>query len=248
LQSYAVTSCFWQFVDHWQTLIAGTAALLAALVTVCVLVTQIRQTGKLASDQRLRRARAARAVLPLALSELADYSTGCIKGLRNLRPYFRSDGSLDQSLASEAASAWRFPDVPESALSILKECIEFIDDAPAKAAAELIRHLQIQRTRLAENISRLRLNDGVHLLLWANIDQAMRDAAEVYARSMPLFVFSRGQTVDDFQVKRSQIRDALASASSFLDYDEIDALADKWEKEFALSRELEKQGNRSIGF
>jgi hypothetical protein len=100
---------------------------------------------------------------------------------------------------------------------------------------------------LAEDISRLRLNDSVHLILWANIDQAMRDAAEVYARAMPLFVFSRGQTVSDFKVKRSQIRDALAAAGSF-DYDEIDALADKWEKEFALSRELEKRANESIGF
>jgi hypothetical protein len=168
----------------------------------------------------------------------------CIKGLRNMRPYFRTDGSLDQSRAGEA-SAWRSPDLPESVLTTLKECIEFIDDAPAKAATELIRHLQIQRTRLAEDISRMRLNDGVHLILLANIDQAIRDAAEVYARAMPLFVFSRGQPVDDFQVKRNQIRDALASASSFLDYDEIDALTDKWQKEFVFSKELEAQGNNT---
>ena len=43
----------------WQTLIAGAAAVLAAAVTILVLVVQIRQTGKLAAEQRRRRARAA---------------------------------------------------------------------------------------------------------------------------------------------------------------------------------------------
>jgi hypothetical protein len=93
--TYVVTSYFWQFVDHWQTLIAGGAALLAAVVTIVVLNCQIHQTRKLANDQRRRRERASLAVLPLALSELQQYARACIRGLYHLRPYFQPNGSLD---------------------------------------------------------------------------------------------------------------------------------------------------------
>jgi hypothetical protein len=74
-----------------------------------------------------------------------------------------------------------------------------MDDAPATAAVELIRHLQIQRTRLTDYMSRLRLNDGTPLILWANIDQGMRDAAEIHARVSTLFPFARGQPATSVQ-------------------------------------------------
>jgi hypothetical protein len=233
---------------QWETLVTGLVAVGVAVATITKLNDQIRQTGKLADDQRRRRARAAQAVLPLALSELANYSTMCVKQLYGLRQYFHANGSLNRSRSDEASSTWTSPHLSENILAVLKECIEFIDDDPATAASELIRHLQIQQTRLRDNISRLRLNDGIHLITWSNIDQAMRDAAEIYARAMPLFVFARGQSVSDFRVKRRQVYDALSSAGCFLNYDEIDLLADKWQQEASFREEIAKRGNQSIGF
>jgi hypothetical protein len=130
----------------------------------------------------------------------------------------RGNGSLDRSRSGEVLSTWTSPHLSENVLAVLKECIEFIDDAPAIAASELIRHLQIQQTRLRDDISRLRLDDGIHLIMWGHIDQAMRDAAEIYARVMPLFVFARGRSISDFGVKRRQVYDALSSAGCFLNY------------------------------
>jgi hypothetical protein len=75
---------------QWETLVTGIGAVVAAFFTVRRLREQITQTQKLADDQRQRRARAARATLPLALSQLAQYATSCIKGLYDLRPYFRA--------------------------------------------------------------------------------------------------------------------------------------------------------------
>jgi hypothetical protein len=76
----------------------------------------------------------------------------------------------------------------------------------------------------------------------------MRDAAEIYARAMPLFVFARGQSVSDFRVKRQQVYDALSSAGCFLNYGEIDLPADKWQQESSFREELARRGNQSIGF
>jgi hypothetical protein len=230
---------------QWETLVTALAAIGAAAATIIKLNDQIRQTGKLADDQRRRRARATRAVLPLALSELANYSGVCVKQLYGLRQYFNTAGWFDYSRSDEVLSAWESPHLSENVLAVLKECIEFIDDDAAIAASELIRHLQIQQSRLRDNISRLRLNDGIHVILWSNIDQAMRDAAEIYARAMPLFVFARGQSVCDFGVKRQQVYDALSSAGCFLNYDEINLLADKWQQEFRL-KELVKERPLSL--
>ena len=97
-------------------------------------------------------------------------------------------------------------------------------------------------------MSRLRLNDGIHIITRHNIDQAKRDAAEIYARAMPLFVFARGQSVSDFGVEGQHVHDALSSAGCFLNYDEIDLLADKWQQEASLREQIARRGNQSIGF
>jgi len=186
MPTYVVTSYFWQIVDHWQTLITGIAALLAAAVTIVVLNCQIRQTRELANDQRQRRERAARAVLPLAVSQLQDYARACIKELYELRPYFQPSGSLDQEKADKCLSAWPSPPLPEDVLSILKECIQFSDNAPAEAASTLIRRLQVQKSRLEEYAARIRLT---HALSLGTLDLAIGDAAEVFARTGGLLTF-----------------------------------------------------------
>jgi hypothetical protein len=81
---------------QWETLFTGVVAIVAALSTTRSLRPQIHQTQELADDRRRRRARAARATLPLALSQLAQYAISGIKELYDLRTYFRADGSLDR--------------------------------------------------------------------------------------------------------------------------------------------------------
>ncbi len=231
MPTYVVTSCFWQFVDHWQTLSAGGAALLAAGVTTIVLICQIRQTAHHADDQRQRRARAALAVLPLALSELQQYARSCIRALYELRPYFQHHGSLDRAQADKCLSAWPSPRLPEDVLSVLKEYIEFSDKAPVEAASTLIRRLQVQQSRLTEYASRLRLLDHPPLPL-STIDLAIGDTAELFARVGRLFLFSRDCPVQAFDVCRDDVYRALSDAACF-DGDQviIGALADTWKRE-----------------
>jgi hypothetical protein len=240
MPTYVVTSCFWQIVDHWQTLIAGGAALLAAGITTIVLICQIRETAHHADDQRQRRARAALAVLPLALSELQQYAGSCIRGLYELRPYFQNHGSLDRAQADKCLSAWPSPRLPEDVLSVLKECIEFSDQAPAEAASTLIRRLQVQQSRLTEYASRLRLLN--HALPLSTIDLAIGDTAEVFARVGRLFLFSRDCPVQAFDVGRDDVYGALSDAGCF-DNDQviIGELADTWKRECLAREEFGKK-------
>jgi hypothetical protein len=232
---------------QWEGLLTGFAAVLVAALTIAKLSQQIRQTGELAVDQRQRRSRATRAMLPLALSEIADYATVCINRLYALKPCFQPDGSLDRSKADHGPAKWVTPRMPENVLSVLKECIEFSDDGPARAMTDLVRHFQVQNFRLSEDISRIRLNDGVHLLLWANIEQNIQDAAELYARASALFPFSRSNVHQTFDLGPPLIYNALFAAGCFRNLGEIDALADRWQGGFQHRAEMEKMGWRSLG-
>ena len=232
---------------EWETLVTGIVAVLVAVLTVMKLSEQIRQTERLAVDQRKRRARAARAMLPLALSEIADYATTCILGLYALRSCFRPDGALDRPQIADCLTAWASPRLPENVLSLLKECIEFSDDGPAEAMAELVRHFQVQNSRILDNISRIRLNDGVHLVLWANIEQDIQDAAELYARASVLLPFSKGSTSQVSDIGRQLIHNALMVAGCFNNLSEIDALSDRWARAFPHRAETEEVGLRSLG-
>jgi hypothetical protein len=215
---------------QWEILLTGVAALLAAGGTIFMLNRQIRQTGEIATDQRRRRARAARAILPLALSEVAEYATACINGLYALRTSFRQDGSLDQS---HAIAPWTLPRLPENVLSSLKECIEFVDDTAAETMTNLIRHFQVQNSGIASTMARLRLNDGVHLVMWANIEKIVVDAAELHARASVLFPFARGDDHRILKISRSDIYTALFVAGCFNTLEEIAQLADEWQRVFS---------------
>jgi hypothetical protein len=70
---------FWDWLDHWQTLIAGGLALLAAVIAVCVTWRQIVATREqtaltehLDKDRRAREASAFHAMLKAAMTRVID--------------------------------------------------------------------------------------------------------------------------------------------------------------------------------
>lgn len=226
---------------QWETLTTGLFALVVAFFTTLYLRKQIHQTQALANDRRQRRERAALATLPLALSELSEYAIFAIKQLYDLRPYFKIDMTINVAERRQKLMAWTLAPLSENILPSLKECIEFADDAPAQAMISLIRHLQIQRARLRDHISRAHSNDPGHLLLLANIEGDMNNAAEIYARANTLFPFARGYPTTTFAVTRERICEALSLAGCFEDYRDISALADKWQREAWAIEEIEKR-------
>jgi hypothetical protein len=142
---------------------------------------------------------------------------------------------------AQKCAAWELPLLSDNVFNSLKECVEVIDDEPAEAIVALIGHIQIQRSRLGEYISWARLNDPTHLVLLSNIEHAMYDAAEIHARTSTLFPFSRGYPTGSLAVTRERVYEALSLSGCFNDYDDISALADKWQRETSAREAFDKR-------
>ena len=127
---------FWEFLDAWQTLIAGGLALVGAISTVLVLRKQIKSHEDEFEHIQLKKALASRSTLPDALSRLCKYTEECIEFLTS------SD--------SEAV----IPEAPQDAIDKFKTAIEFIDDHSGKAFYEMVVDYQIYRSRLINRTRR----------------------------------------------------------------------------------------------
>jgi hypothetical protein len=162
----------------------------------------------------------------------ATSATSCIRGLYDLRPYFRGfPSAIDLAQRAQKCAAWELPLLSDNIFNSLTACIEVISDEPAQAIMQLIGHIQIQRSRLEEYISRASLNDPTHLVFLSHIEHAMYDAAEIHARTSTLFPFSRGYPTGSLAVTRERVYEALSLSGCFNDYGDISALADKWQRE-----------------
>ncbi|MEZ5946608.1 MAG: hypothetical protein R3C13_11340 [Hyphomonas sp.] len=120
------------WIYNYQTLVAGLLAFIAAFVAALLLWQQHRELID-------RRYRALRASLPLALSELHDYTQECLQLLSNAIKYKQDPtAKLDGSL----------PALPPTALSTITELIAFANKQDAKMLQAILRQVQIQRSRL----------------------------------------------------------------------------------------------------
>jgi len=197
---------------QWETLLTGFGAVAAAVATVLYTRRTISQTRDLENDRRHRRERAARATLPLALTALCDYASECMKWAERIRNCVNADGGLDQARAQQSANEWVVPNIPQDAVSVLKECIEYAGDEAAEAMSNLMLHLQIHHTRLTYIVSDLRFDASERTVGAGNVDTALVDAAEVYGRCSTLLPFARGACDGPFSPQAKSIRQALLHA------------------------------------
>ncbi len=170
----------------YQTAITGALALGAAIWTVTTIRTQIKQSNTQEIDRRHRRNRAARSMMPTALSALCDYSERSINILLPLLTKMQQKQAVETETASET------PTIPSDALSTLRECIEFGEDEIERNIAALIRRLQVQHSRLRGIPADLLSEEKT--LLPENVIAYVLDAVEVYARCSKLFAYARRET------------------------------------------------------
>jgi hypothetical protein len=172
---------------NYQTVIAGAFALGAAIWTVIMINKQIKQANDQETDRRHRRNRAARSMMPAALSALCDYSERSVNILLPLLTRMQQEEPAATEIVED------IPTIPVDALSTLRECIEFGEDEIEANVAALIRKLQVQHSRLrgikAELLSEKTLPSD-------NVTAYVLDALEVYARSTSLLSYARRETED----------------------------------------------------
>lgn len=196
----ATTLDWWPAISQhafdWQTLIAGFLALVGAGWTVRGLRAQIRQTDQLAENRRSREELAARAVLPLALSDMSGYARDCIQLLSiyvtGEKPVVPADLEI--------------PRTSPDSVGTFRDCARFADPKVATKIHALLSTVQVQQARLRSLIRRSR---GKRMSVEKGVD-AMIDAAEVHAKNDDLFEYARG--ADAVRSPPGQLRTALRNS------------------------------------
>ena len=178
-------SCMISWMDRWQTMLTGLAAVIAAAVSVHFVRKQIRQADRAENHRRDRRLAAARSRLQLSLSTISHYGSDSIVFLRGVRNAV-AGGQLIPTLADNPR-----PILPDPAVLALEAVIEATEsDDFAGFLADLISEMQVLNSRLSglpEEAEAL----GIH-----SLDSYLMNAAKVCAFASGAFPYARRETSD----------------------------------------------------
>lgn len=176
------------WIYRHETLTSAFLALVAAGLTILVLVRQIRQSDRQHKLERQKKLEAARAVMPLALSRLVDYAESALNYSLIGKSKISSRETHDQEL----------PHVPDDVISVLREVIEYADDGLAgHALRKLISEVQYHHARMRD-LPRQETTvqpTGVRRIgMPENYDQGIWDAIHLYLHASAFFDYARFET------------------------------------------------------
>lgn len=178
---------FCGFLDDWQTLITGILAVIGAAIGAAYLHAQIRQTWSIENVRRARKRAALRAVMPLALARIVEYSKSCAETLQEFHSW--SNGRI---LSATGKTEPTIPNLPEETITILSQFIEYSQPGETVLIEDLLREIQVQSGRLRDIFSDICRLDV--MVTKDNIEDYLIDTAGVYARASACFNFARGLT------------------------------------------------------
>ena len=144
-------SIFGQWLYDWQTLISGLLAVGAAYWAGRLIQKQIAQNDDLHRKELSRRHNAARAVLPLALSEISEFCQKIADNVADEIEARSKEGYIDWTTALDSEDSPKqltSQDFPESTISTFQAFIETLTNKEnIRHVADLISSLQILNAR-----------------------------------------------------------------------------------------------------
>lgn len=215
------------------TLVTGLAAVGAAYFSVYWVRRQIASASADTQKQidhanwlhdELRKSKrdAARVTLPLALSAVCEYSEECARRLAALLPHVRG------FTLPRAHPLPDMPSLPDNAIAVIKEVVEFVEEADRAVFAHLVRRIQVQNTRVRGLADEALVTRGIAR---PNLEAYIVDSILVYAQASDLFDFARYRTNE---VSQELGEDSLggAFASARIHGELRDRLADNARRSF----------------
>mgnify|MGYP001420596450 CR=1 FL=1 len=171
----------------YQTLIAGSLALIAALIAARIAYSQLAEVRRQERRAREGRLRAARATLPTALSTICAYAQETARALWAGRPapakFYPGDYNSMQLTREQIAT----PPFPAETYNSLERVVEFTTcEEVASRVESILREAQVLEARVRP------LNHGADVSLHQLVLYIL-EAAAIYARAESLFAFARGQ-------------------------------------------------------
>jgi hypothetical protein len=182
------------FLNYYQTLLGSILALGGALLTVWIISAQIKQSHEVDERRRLVSLRAARAMLPFALTQITEYASESIEKIIGLLP----DDDEENGTIKIPPTAILAPALPKEALPILRECIESAEAEPARRMAELVETLQVQNSRFHGLLDKL-AGKGMYGLATSAADaydvrRRIIDSLELYAMTDQIYDYARNRS------------------------------------------------------
>ena len=198
------------FVKEFQTLITGLLALTAALFTIYFLRKQIKQTEKIVEDQHIKSITAARAVLPIALSELCEFYNKSghyiILLLNNV------DIETQKLSRSYLIKPFKI-NIDTGIINIVKENIDIKNNSTTNYIFEVMQRYQVILARIKGFETD---HNHINSLNYEYILSTLREIAEAHAYTSLAFTYGRDSnatpaeipnkiTAKDFEASVSQV-------------------------------------------
>lgn len=179
------------WLRKWQTLVAATVALIAACVAFHNTTRSLRQAAGQETSRRKRKHAALRAVLPLALSQVADYAERSARALDQLA--IQSQGQQFEQLPRMAAPENLIQPLPSDTLKALAGFIEYSDTVNVVVLEDTVAWIQIHNSRVRHIVQSNRDQSGTRLVVRHEVMASVIDAAAIYAGASAMMQYSRRQ-------------------------------------------------------
>jgi hypothetical protein len=178
------------WVKDWQTLVAATVALIAAVVAFHNTSRSLRDAERLEAHRRHRKRNAVRAVLPLALAQVTEYAERSARALVELAKRCSPGPTLPQGLAPESI----IQALPAETLATLAEFIEYSDVVNCRIVEQTVAWIQIHDARVGDIFERnCDPSDEPDVVRKEEIEARIIDAASIYAGAAAVFEYARQQ-------------------------------------------------------
>ena len=176
--------CVIDWMDHWQTMITGVGAVVAAMLA-------LRASNAQARSARLGRLRSARAILPAELSNILSYAERVGIALDRKWPSAAVLYTQEWNEDDEFSFSYEGSDLPDSVVRALERVVENTTDKHvAERVESILREAQVLAARL-----RPTGDESINLAVLASY---IVQAAALHARAASLMPYARqhSQSVD----------------------------------------------------
>jgi hypothetical protein len=180
---------FSAWLQKWQTLVAAIAgssiASIAAYVAFSNTSRSLKHAQQLEDRRRSRKHAALRSVLPVTLADVSRYAERSVRNLNEL-----ASNCVGEALPKMLAPSDLAAPLPSETLGTLAAFIEY-SDFNVGVIEGTLSLIQIHDSRVRTLVENNHNTDGINIVVRANIEASVIDAASIYAGAGAVFDYAR---------------------------------------------------------
>lgn len=181
---------WFRYWKHWQTLIAGLIAIVAAFIGGFYINKQIQHTANLEHDRIAREYEAVRAMMPIYFDKLIDHVITCGKTLKSLYLINMVGATPRQTEVPP------FPLLPMDVATFFQNVVLRAPKDVRQPTIAILSELQVFHARLSHLASRIvRPSDAMQIGA-SEFDEQIMQAVDLHARGLAFLPYARNLSED----------------------------------------------------